>query len=310
MANHMPLIATMLPELTLGTDEFAIATAVLAYATGDAFGVSYEFEPLVKAPIPKRMIGKTDWPAGGVSDDTLLSLITISCLDCPSPTFAAEAFKLRLRANVANLRGLGPTTRHALGIFVEEREVGIIGVTNGGMMRTALLALGFSGLQNPHRQTWVRELCAATHFKADSLYAALIMAEVFASALELKKWTVAEALKVARDNVADLPIEISLQLDGAADFVTPPQGVSLNPIETLLAVLSIAAKSETVWDAYEGAICAGGDTDTLAALASSLIALRKPESFYQLPFIQDVHWQEIPEVADRIRLLLANRALS
>jgi ADP-ribosylglycohydrolase len=65
-----------------------------------------------------------------------------------------------------------------------------------------------------------------------------------------------------------------------------------------------------VWDAYEGAICAGGDTDTLAALAASLIALRNPESFYQLPFIQDVNWQEIPEVADRIRLLLANRALS
>jgi ADP-ribosylglycohydrolase len=310
MANQMPLIATMLPELTLGTDEFAIATAVLAYATGDAFGVSYEFEPLVKAPIPKRMLGKADWPAGGVSDDTLLSLMTISCLDSPSPSYAAETFKVRLRANVASLRGLGPTTRHALGIFVEEREVGIIGVTNGGMMRTALLALGFSGLQNPHRQTWVRELCSATHFKTEALYAALLMAEVFASALELKKWTVAGALKLARENVADVPEDISAQLDDAATFVTPPQGVSLNPIETLLAVLSIAAKSETVWDAYEGAICAGGDTDPLAALAASLIALRNPESFYQLPFIQDVNWQEIPEVADRIRLLLANRALS
>lgn len=310
MAIALPLISSMLPELIPGTDEFAVATAVLAYATGDAFGVSYEFEPLVEAPIPKKMLGKADWPAGGVSDDTLLSLMTIACLNSPSPSYAAAAFKIRLRDNASALRGLGPTTRHALGIFVEDREVGIIGVTNGGMMRTALLALAFKGRANPHRQTWVRELCSATHFKTEALHAALLMAEVFASALELKKWTVDEALKLARANVADIPDEILERLDSAGTFTTPPTGVSLNPIETLLAVLSIAKSSKTVWDAYEKSICAGGDTDTLAALSSALVALRNPESFYELPFIHDVNWLEIPEIANSIRLLLSSRALS
>jgi ADP-ribosylglycohydrolase len=298
----------MIPKYQAGTDEFAVATAVLAYATGDAFGVSYEFEPLVKAPIPKVMLGKSDWPAGGVSDDTLLSLMTISCIDAPSPEAAAEEFLVKLRASATKLRGLGPTTRHALGIFVEDREVGIIGVTNGGMMRTALLSLGFAGLKNQKRQEWVRALCASTHFKTEALYAALIMAEVFASALELEDWSVAEALKIARQNVADIPPEISALLDSAATFETAESGVSLNPIETLLAVLSIVGKSKTVWDAYEGSICAGGDTDTLAALTSALVALRNPESFYQLPIIDDVNWAEIPEVSERIDQLLKNRA--
>ena len=298
----------MIPQYQTGTDEFAVATAVLAYATGDAFGVSYEFEPLVKAPIPKVMLGKSDWPAGGVSDDTLLSLMTISCIDAPNPEAASEEFLVKLRASATTLRGLGPTTRHALGIFVEEREVGIIGVTNGGMMRTALLSLGFAGLRNQKRQEWVRALCAATHFKTEALYAALMMAEVFASALELEEWSVAEALRIARENVSDIPAEISALLDSAATFETAESGVSLNPIETLLAVLSIVGKSETVWDAYEGSICAGGDTDTLAALTSALVALRNPESFYQLPFIDDVNWAEIPEVSERIDQLLKNRA--
>ena len=298
----------MIPKYQAGTEEFAVATAVLAYATGDAFGVSYEFEPLVKPPIPKVMLGKADWPAGGVSDDTLLSLMTISCLNRPSPEAAAKDFLKKLQSSATTLRGLGPTTRHALGIFVEDREVGIIGVTNGGMMRTALLSLGFAGLKNQKRQDWVRALCAATHFKTEALYAALIMAEIFASALELKNWSVAEALRIARANVANLPIEISARLDSAATFEAAESGVSLNPIETLLAVLSIVGKSKTVWDAYQGSICAGGDTDTLAALTSALVALRNPESYYQLPFIDDVNWAEIPDVTERIDQLTKNRA--
>ena len=310
MPNNLPVLGDMLPELEPGSTEFAIATAVLAYATGDAFGVSYEFEPLVSAPIPKVMLGKSNWPAGGVSDDTLLSLMTIACLDAATPNEAAEEFVIRLRAAAGTLRGLGPTTRHALGIFVEEREVGIIGVTNGGMMRTALASLAFPGAQSEVRQAWIRELCAATHFKTESLIAALLMSEIFASSLEMPSWNVDDALLLARQNVAGVPKEISEQLDGASSFTTSPTGVSLNPIETLLAVVSIVRNSPDVWSAYQNSICAGGDTDTLAALTSALVALRNPGSFYELPFIGDVNWQEIPEIKDRIQTLLDRRARS
>lgn len=310
MPNQLPVLGKMLPGINPGGVDYAIATAVLAYATGDAFGVSYEFEPLVSAPIPKVMLGKADWPAGGVSDDTLLSLMTIACLSAETPELAADEFILRLRAAAPNLRGMGPTTRHALGIFVEEREVGIIGVTNGGMMRTALLSLAFAGAQSEARQAWTRALCSATHSKPEALYAALLMAEIFASALELPDWDIDSALQIARQNVAGLPAEISARLDSAAEFETAPAGVSLNPIETLLAVISVVRKSPDVWNAYENAICAGGDTDTLAALASALVALRNPNSFYELPFINDVNWAEIPELPERVASLLTKRAES
>lgn len=263
--------------------DFAIAAAVLAYATGDAFGVAYEFQPMVKPPVPKVMLGKDDWPAGGVSDDTLLSLMTIECLRSDSATEARHAFIAKLREAAPTLRGLGPTTRHALGMHVEEREVGIIGVTNGGMMRTALLSLAFES--HNERQEWVGELCKATHEKPEPLKAALDMAEVFALAL-------------ADESAAHLE---------AQDFEIPETGVSLNPQETFQAVLAIANSSQNVWQAYEKAICAGGDTDTVAALSSALVALRNPESFYELPFIADVNWPEIPEVVDCIKLILDRR---
>ena len=308
MPNDLPLLGDLLPDVSVGTPEFSIATAVLAYATGDAFGVAYEFEPLVKKPVPKIMLGKSDWPAGGVSDDTLLSLLTISCLDSADADHGAIAFKEKLRVAAPTLRGLGPTTRHALGIHVEEREVGIIGVTNGGMMRTALLGLGFSGSANAARQEWCRALCAATHDKPDALAAALLMVEIFASGLELRDWDIDMALEAARKTVVGVPSEFESQLDTAKEFVSTVSGVSLNPLETLLSVMSVVRKSETVWDAYENSICLGGDTDTVAALSGALVALRNPLSFYELDFIRDVNWQEIPQITAAIELLFANRA--
>jgi len=307
MSNDFPLLGELLPEISAGTMDFSIATAVFAYATGDAFGVAYEFEPLAKRPIPKIMLGKESWPAGGVSDDTLLSLITISCLESETASDAAADFIRKLRSSASSLRGLGPTTRHALGIHVEEREVEIIGITNGGMMRTALLSLGFDGVMKSERQNWVKSLCSATHVRTEALTAALLMAEIFASALELERWDIDSALEIARSTIGEIDEEIHQRLEDAKNFSTPSGGVSLNPIETLLAVVTIVRNSQTVWDAYENSICAGGDTDTLAALSGALVALRNPNSFYELDFINDVNWGEIPQLEDAVSLLIQNR---
>ncbi|MFM6980277.1 MAG: ADP-ribosylglycohydrolase family protein [Micrococcales bacterium] len=301
----MPRLPESITDLLaeLQGDDFAIATACLAYATGDAFGVAYEFQPKVRPPVPKQMLGKDDWPAGGVSDDTLLSLMTIACLTAETPEAAKQLFLQKLKAASKSLRGLGPTTRHALGIFVEDREVGIIGTTNGGIMRTALLSLGFK--DQAARQQWVSELCAATHFKTEALQTAQVMAEVFTAALAHKQ--VFESLENA---IEHLPLDTALitALAKATEFEFPEAGISLNPTETLLAVLQIASSSHTVWQAYEASICAGGDTDTIAALSGALVALQNPQSFYELDFIEAVNWQEIPELVTCIRQILENRS--
>ena len=161
---------------------------------------------------------------------------------------------------------------------------------------------------NAARQEWCRALCAATHDKPDALAAALLMVEIFASGLELRDWDIDMALEAARKTVVGVPSEFESQLDTAKEFESPASGVSLNPLETLLSVMSVVRKSETVWDAYENSICLGGDTDTVAALSGALVALRNPLSFYELDFIRDVNWQEIPQITAAIELLFANRA--
>ncbi|MBU3734234.1 MAG: ADP-ribosylglycohydrolase family protein, partial [Candidatus Planktophila sp.] len=92
------------------------AIPLLAYAAGDAFGVFYEFLEIPEKNITQELKGKEGWPFGGVSDDTLLSVLTIKSLKKSSPAEAAEEFLSQLRIAVPRLRGLGPTTRTALGL--------------------------------------------------------------------------------------------------------------------------------------------------------------------------------------------------
>ena len=67
----------------------SINAAVLAYAAGDAFGVAYEFLP-EPVPVDVTSIGaRADWPYGGVSDDTLLSLLTIATATVDDPEGSA-----------------------------------------------------------------------------------------------------------------------------------------------------------------------------------------------------------------------------
>lgn len=300
-----PLYQTWLDQTKPGTKERAVATAVIAYAAGDAFGYAYEFEPKAIAPIPHELRTKGDWPAGGVSDDTLLSLMSIECLNQPTPKAAGERFIAQLHAQQDKLRGLGPTTKHALGLPVKESEQGIIGVTNGGMMRTALLGLAF--IDEDERRSWVREICSATHFRAEALYCALIMAQLYGSALVGRSdWNVREQLAVVMETGPIMPNDVA---DRAGEHTgkPSPSGVSLNPTETLLAVVDIVANSHTVWQAYENAVLAGGDTDTLCALAGALVAIRNPDSLTELGWLHQVDWSEIPQTGELIALINRNR---
>jgi len=64
---------------------------IRAYAAGDAYGMQYEFKPR-SAVAPDDVLREVDgWPAGGVSDDTLLTLMTLEALiESSTPEVAAE----------------------------------------------------------------------------------------------------------------------------------------------------------------------------------------------------------------------------
>ena len=239
------------------------AVPLLAYAAGDAFGVFYEFLEETPKEIPQILLPKEGWPFGGVSDDTLLSILTIKSLAKKTPVDAAEFFLEQLREAVPRLRGLGPTTRTALGLEVKEGERGIIGETNGAIMRTALCGLYI----RENRDEWIKALVEVTHESPKAVECAQIAAGLFAG--------------------EDFP--------DYSDWTAPANGISLDPLETLQAVVWVVKNADNCADAFSLACSLGGDTDTVAALAGALFAARWPEKadFYSIPWLDDVKWEEI-----------------
>ena len=239
------------------------AIPLLAYAAGDAFGVYYEFLEQTPKEIPQVLLPKDGWPFGGVSDDTLLSILTIKSLTKKTPAEAAEFFLEQLREAVPRLRGLGPTTRTALGLEVKEGERGVIGETNGAIMRTALCGLYI----RENRDEWIKALVEVTHKSPKAIECAQIAAGLFAG--------------------EDLP--------DYSDWSAPIGGISLDPLETLQAVVWVVKRANNCADAFSLACSLGGDTDTVAALAGALFAARWPEKadFYSIPWLNDVQWDEI-----------------
>ena len=239
------------------------AVPLLAYAAGDAFGVYYEFLDETPKEIPQVLLSKEGWPFGGVSDDTLLSILTIKSLNQKTPADAAALFLEELRAAIPRLRGLGPTTRTALGLEVKVGERGVIGETNGALMRTALCGLYIKD----NRNEWIKALAEVTHYSPKAIECAQIAAGLFAG-----------------EEFPDYP-----------DWIPPTAGISLDPLETLQAVVWVVKKANNCAEAFALACSIGGDTDTVAALAGALFATRWPEKsdFYSIPWLDDVQWSEI-----------------
>ncbi|HET7822225.1 MAG TPA: ADP-ribosylglycohydrolase family protein [Ornithinibacter sp.] len=290
----------------------SINAAVLAYAAGDAFGVAYEFLP-EPVPVDVTSIGaRAGWPYGGVSDDTLLSLLTISTATVDDPEGSALSFLDELRRCVPRLRGLGPTTRAALGLPVAPHEAGLVGGTNGGMMRTALLGLAFAPDDDDRRRSLVRAMAEATHPDPTSSACAVAASKLFAvAASDLRADDLAPVLRAEADTMR-LPgtgVDALRRLD---EWSPPTSGVSLSPIETLLAVATVATRSRTCLEAYRLACEMGGDTDTVSALAAALVAARSPETceLFAITWIDDVDWAEIPQAAEAMTTLFTLRRAS
>lgn len=290
----------------------SINAAVLAYAAGDAFGVAYEFLP-EPVPVDVTSIGAfAGWPYGGVSDDTLLSLLTIAAATVDDPEGSALSFLHELRRSAPRLRGLGPTTRAALGLPVAPHEAGLVGGTNGGMMRTALLGLAFDPDDDVRRRSLVRAMAEATHPDPTSTACAVAASKLFAvAASDLSADDLAPVLRAEVDAIRrpGTVIDVLRRLD---EWSPPASGVSLSPIETLLAVATVATASQTCLEAYRFACEMGGDTDTVSALAAALVAARSPETcgLFAITWIDDVNWAEIPQAAEAMTTLFTLRRAS
>ena len=258
-------ISRLLPKpwRDMSAQEKEFTGALIAYAAGDAFGAYYEFTEIV-SEVPNELRGKEDWPFGGTSDDTSLTILTLLSLSEESPQAAAQQFLRLLHSNQESLRGLGPTTRAALGLPVKEREVASIGFTNGAMMRTALLGLIFK--DSAEREIWVRELASATH----------------------RSYAVATSLAISSAFAGE-------KIESPASWQPENLGVSNDALETLHAVGFVSQRARTPLEAMRHACRLGGDTDTVAALSAGLISLspQQLENVFEISWLENVDWNGI-----------------
>jgi len=274
-------IAKLLPKPweQLSDSERKFTAALIAYAAGDAFGAYYEFSEIV-SDIPNELREKENWPFGGTSDDTSLTILTLLTLMSESAERAAQSFIELLRTNQDNLRGLGPTTRSALGMQVKEQEVNSIGLTNGAMMRTALLGLIFN--DESERNTWVRALASSTH-RLYAVETSLSLASAFASG----------------------------NLDVGKNWHGNNQGVSNDALETFNAIAWVAQTAVSPLDAMRVSCSLGGDTDTVAALSASLVALRPEgqEKVFEIPWLVQVDWNGINGFTEALKVAFTRLAM-
>lgn len=247
----------------------------IAYAAADAFGAFYEFNG-VPAVVPNQLKAKPNWPFGGISDDTALTILTLKSLAENSPEAAASRFLESLRMNVEKLRGLGPTTRAALGLEVKAKEVESVGATNGGLMRTCLVAMAFE--KKDERDTWVRALISVTHKSEIAIQSALELGDIVHSR------------------------ELNLVELKEGDF---PEGVPNTSGETLIAVKALLSKSKNLEEVIRSACLLGGDTDTTAAVSSAVYSFWHPESdeLFTLPWLGDVNWSELENAPEALSAL-------
>ena len=270
-----------------------IEVILRGYAAGDAFGVAYEFSDFRGEVDPNLLKEKEGWPYGGVSDDTLLTLLTIDSIIAESAVRSQEKFLSALRAAIPRLRGLGPTTRSALGLPIREDEKSQVGISNGALMRTALLGLAFQESEADERRHFVRILAQATHKSATAVGCAIIGSALFADARANGEGN--SPIEIAMREMELIEEDVAL-----SDWIEPIcTGISNESTETLNAVLWALKSSTSARDALQISCELGGDTDTVAALTTSLVIARKREDadFHTIPWLPEIAWMEISNLS-------------
>ncbi|MBC7761342.1 MAG: ADP-ribosylglycohydrolase family protein [Candidatus Saccharibacteria bacterium] len=300
------MTACALLDRPTSLSEKELLISLMAFAAGDAFGVAYEFLP-EKTPVDISLIGvRKGWPRGGVSDDTLLSIITISAVTRGAPERSAAAFLAGLRQAMPELRGLGPTTRAALGMDIPADQAALVGRTNGAMMRTSLLGLGYPPAQASERRAMVMALARATHSDPAAIACAVLCSALYSEAGEgTRRDSAGEALRREMIHLSWRPQAVDDLLGSLESWSVPEQGISLDPLDTLAAVVWVIDRAQDLADGFRLACELGGDTDTVAALAGGIIGAdrRDPAALLSIPWIDDVLWDEVPRLVDAAGVL-------
>ena len=254
--------------------------ALTAYACGDALGVPWENAPTGATPSQiEQLPAREGWPRGATSDDTALTLLVAHHLADRDGDGDPAAFLADLAGQEAAIRGLGPTTTAALERFRRGDEAaGSPGrATNGAAMRALPIGWVLPHDQAERRRQVTIAMSRATHAHPAALVAACVMATCASWALEgaspslLLEAAANEAREAAQPVTTEARLAEMLTQVSAGTWEPPASGISLDPYETVAAVLWCATRATSLRSGLMNAVQLGGDTDTVAALAGGLM---------------------------------------
>lgn len=282
LAMGYGLLCLMYPKEVYDLGE-RIAGALTAYACGDALGVPWESTSRAAMDLTseqiERLPAREGWPRGATSDDTALTLLVAHHLAERDGGCDASVFLADLAGLEPAIRGLGPTTTAAIERFRRSGEtVASPGqATNGAAMRALPIGWVLPHSQADRRRQVTIQLSRATHADPAALVAACVIAACGSWALEGASPSLLLAVAVEEAREAAQAVATGTQLAQILTQVTegtwaaPVNGISLDPYETVAAVLWCATRATSPRDGLLSAVQLGGDTDTVAALVGGLM---------------------------------------
>ncbi len=257
--------------------------ALTAYACGDALGVPWENAPMGATPSQiEQLPAREVWPRGATSDDTALTLLVAHHLADRDGDGDPAAFLADLAEQEAAIRGLGPTTTAAIERFRRGDEAADSPgrATNGAAMHALPIGWVLPHDQAERRRQVTIAMSRATHAHPAALVAACVIAACASWALEgaspslLLEAAANEAREAAQPVTTEARLAEMLTQVSAGTWEPPASGISLDPYETVAAVLWCATRATSLRSGLMNAVQLGGDTDTVAALVGGLMGCK------------------------------------
>jgi ADP-ribosylglycohydrolase len=253
-----------------------LEAVLLAGASGDAIGGAYEGH----AADASRTIPSPPWR---ISDDTVLTLATCRAVaksQSVDPAAIAEEF---VREYHKGVPGVGSSTLKALRDLAAGQHWALAGARgeyaagNGAAMRIAPLAF-FGDARDPSFARTIRDVATITHRNDEAAAGALAVVVTMQLLSEhpesdrhatLRQLTGVLPDTALSDSLASL---MTLAIDAPIDVAARQVGTSGRTAQSVALAIFIGATPIGIEDAILAAIRAGGDADTIAAIAAQLRA--------------------------------------
>ena len=276
----------------IGLDQKARAIgSILGLATGDALGAPHEFRPPLDRDVELGMYGGNGWEPGEWTDDTSMAIAILETFKRygfeGTPPFYHHLLS-RWTEWSETARDVGMQTSavlRQLSIFTKEEALAVSenfhlqtgrSAGNGSLMRTAPLAL-LPGSEESVASA-ARQVSKLTHFDDHAGDACVIWTIAIRRAIETGELDIFGAVQLIPQERWAIWTERILDAFSSEPQDFENNGWVVSAFQAALSAVKIGSESAAV--GLEAAVRSGYDTDTVAAIAGSLLgALHGADAF-------------------------------